>query len=422
MKSELIYPYSLGLYLAVNAIPDSYLVMDGPTCCFYRADFIQGNHDAGSDLMNCSGMHRVLNTCADVNNIVLDRSGAVRTILVNLQANPLCKCVFVAALPMSYLTGVGYEGIIDEVSIGGGPPIHLMPQRSLQADWLAGYADALEALARNLDLSGAKPVPGKVGIVGYFMDRGEEDHLANLRELRRLLEGLALETAPVWLSGEPCDALKEIKDASVIVSLPHARRAARTIAEKTGAVLIETGLPFGLKGTTDWLQAVAAATGREKQAEAFIAEELGRAAEKIEWLLPNGFIGRRFLPIIDPHLVAGFLDLIGELGGEVPRTYATAEADDLPPDVRRLDLSGLGEDLQSLHQEQEIDLALCNAFFLGVFMHLGIGFLEFGFPSHTEHCLHDRPHLGYRGALSLIERMYNRMQLFRLLGSVDAGG
>jgi nitrogenase molybdenum-iron protein alpha/beta subunit len=247
------------------------------------------------------------------------------------------------------------------------------------------------------------------------MDRGEEDHLANLRELRRMLEALSLETAPIWLSGMPYDTLGEIRDAGVIVSLPHARQAARAIADQTGARLVEAGLPFGLKGTTDWLRVVAAATGKEEQAEAFIAEELGGAARKIEWLLPSGFVGRRFLPVIDPHLISGFLDLIGELGGEVPRAYTTGEAEGLPPDVRRLDLSRLGDDLQALHREQELDLALCNAFLLGVFQHLGIGFLEFGFPSHTEHCLHSRPFLGYQGCLSLVERMYNRMQLFRLL-------
>ncbi len=415
MRSELVYPYSLGLYLAVNSIPDSYLVMDGPTCCFYRTDFIQGNHDSTSTLLNCSGMHRVLNTCADVNNIILDRSEVMRGILTNLRSNPLCKCIFVAALPVSYLTGVQYDGIIRKVKDGNRAPILLIPHRSLQADWLAGYADALQVIAQELDIPSGDLRHDRVGIVGYFMDRGEQDHLANVRELRRLLAALSLETAPVWLSGQSFEKLKEIGDAGVVISLPHARKAARTIAEKTGARLLETALPFGLKGTTDWLRAVAAVTGKQAQAETFIAAELGQAARKIEWLLPNGFIGRRFLPVIDPHFIAGFLDLIGELGGEVPRVYTTGESDSLPPDVRRLDLGTLGEDLRALHREQEVDLSLCNAFLLGVFNHLGIPFLEFGFPSHTEHCLHDRPFLGYQGALSLIERMYNRMQLFRLL-------
>jgi nitrogenase molybdenum-iron protein alpha/beta subunit len=421
MKSEIVYPYSLGIYLVVNSIPDSYLVMDGPTCCFYRADFIQGNHDMSSNLLNCSGLHRVLNTCADVDNIVLDRSGAVREILENLRDNPLCKCIFTAALPMSYLTGVQYDAIIREVEDGSGAPIYLMPHRSLQSDWLAGYADSLKAIASNLDVSGGDQRPDRVGIIGYFMDRGEEDHLANIREMKRLLAALSLRTVSIWLSGEPFDALRQIRDAGVIIALPHGREAAQTIADRTGARLLETALPFGLEGTSNWLREVAAFTGKEAEAENFIAEELGQAARKIEWILPNGFIGRRFLPVCDPHLIGGFVDILRELGGEVTLAYATGEGSLLEEEhsgvqiVRRMDLARLDGDIQRLQREGGLDLAVCNTFFLGIFQRLGIPFLEFGFPSHTEHCLYSRPYLGYRGYLSLVEQMYNRMQLFRML-------
>ena len=56
------YTYLLGVYVAVNAIKDAYLLVEGPDCTYMKAQYIQGNHDWLSTLTSVSGFHRIANT------------------------------------------------------------------------------------------------------------------------------------------------------------------------------------------------------------------------------------------------------------------------------------------------------------------------------------------------------------------------
>jgi len=53
------FPGMLGVYLAVNAVPDLFALVDGPDCALYKAHFIHGRHDWESTLLRADGRHRV---------------------------------------------------------------------------------------------------------------------------------------------------------------------------------------------------------------------------------------------------------------------------------------------------------------------------------------------------------------------------
>jgi len=55
-------PYQLGVYLAVNAVPDACLVVDGLNCALPKADLLAGNHDLNSTLFSPLGRHRLVAT------------------------------------------------------------------------------------------------------------------------------------------------------------------------------------------------------------------------------------------------------------------------------------------------------------------------------------------------------------------------
>ena len=55
---RLAYSYMVGVYLAVNAIRDARLVVEGPDCTYMKAQYVQGNHDVLSTLTSVSGYHR----------------------------------------------------------------------------------------------------------------------------------------------------------------------------------------------------------------------------------------------------------------------------------------------------------------------------------------------------------------------------
>ena len=263
-------PYTVGVYLAVNAIPDAYVVVDGPDCLFFKAEFVHGTHDLHSTLLDAQSRHRVIHTVADTNKVVVDREAEIEALLNRVASQPDAGAVFVTALPMTAITGSQYDRLARAVRVQTGKPVLEVPARSLQADWLDGYERVLAALAEGLDL--APPgEPDEVAVVGLLLDRTEADHLANVREVTRLLEqGLGLRVASVWPSNRPVENLAAAGRARTVVSLPYARRAARVLAPRIGANLVEADLLLGVRVSDEFVRAVGRATGLEGVADGFI--------------------------------------------------------------------------------------------------------------------------------------------------------
>ncbi|HNW43989.1 MAG TPA: nitrogenase component 1, partial [Elusimicrobiales bacterium] len=252
-------PYQLGIFLAANAVKDSCAVMDGLNCVMSKIDFLAGNHDAYSTLLSPDGAHRIICTMAGPLPQKENPEKPLAALLNSVAGSGRFSVVMVTGLPYLKLAGLDYEGLAAGVT--GGAPVVDVPPSSLDADWLEGYALALNALARALPPRKAAPRPRSVALAGYFPDRGEGDHAANIKELRMLLKLCGLELTCVFPSGGSFRDLSRALEAGLIVSLPYGRRAAATLAKKSGAKLVETGLPLGLRGTAAWLETVRRAAG-----------------------------------------------------------------------------------------------------------------------------------------------------------------
>jgi nitrogenase molybdenum-iron protein alpha/beta subunit len=291
-----------------------------------------------------------------------------------------------------------------------------VPGLSLEADWLRGYAETLRALAERIRLPGATPDAtrdaSKVAIIGYFLDRNEEDHLGNVRELRRLLGALGLDVVSVWLDGSPVADLARVAEAGTILSFPHGRKAAEVLAGRTGARLLPCELPFGTDATGRWLRAVGAACGREQAAETVVRDELSRCMPWLRWLVPKRFAHGRWAFAGDPALMPGLCEIATVVGARVELlvswTVHAPEWDGFPaPAVGLLH----GQGVAGLH-----DLVAARAGDIDLFIgnHQAvhdrivpeqIAYMEFGFPSLMHHAIADEPYLGYRGFNRFLNRV-----------------
>lgn len=374
-------PYLVGVYLAVNAIPDAYFLVDGMECLFSKARYIQGQHDVFSTLLDCRNENRILHTDINPVRIATNFERGIAEALRLSAAAPACGVVLCGAIPTCAIAGTDYGRIVRETAPGLGKPVFTLPMKSMSTDWLGGYEAVLQALAEGMDIGDARPKEENVAVVGYFMDRTEGDHRGNVGELERILRGLGLNPVSVWLSNRPYEDLREARHASTIISLPHAREAARTLARRLGARLIETEIPFGLSGTRRWIEQIAAVLDRRREAEDFIAGELKEVVPRLEWLVPQAFLGRRFLYVGDPRYAAPLAELIEEVGGEVLQT--------MPADFPE------GLDLVIAHSDilQRLDME--------------VPWIEWGYPSYYTHFFHDEPFLGFRGSLAFLSRMAN---------------
>lgn len=397
------FPSMLGVYLAVNAISDVYALVDGPDCSLYKAHFIHGRHDLESTLLRVDGRHRVCFTNVCSRGVVKQHDDILADAVLRLDALPDCAAVLLTALPMCSITGVDYGRVTRSLSSGLKGAAFDVPPGSLTGDWLDGYAATLAALARAVPLPSGRARPGTVAVVGHLMDRNEADRRADAGEIERLIAGLGLECVSVWLSGRPYAELGRAAEAEIVVSLPYARNAARVVAKRVGARLVEAPLPFGLPKTAAFVRALGEAAERRSQAQDFIARELSRLLPRFRWIFPHLFLGRRIAFAGDPHLLAGFLDIAEDAGFTVPSAVLTARR------AHGGEVEGLRVEheptlgdahFQRLADEAEL-LVSCHR----DAMQPSIPVMEMGFPSDRHHAFFERPTLGFEGFAGFVDRL-----------------
>ena len=409
----------IGAYAAIGAIRDAYVLVDAPDCAHLKAQFIHGNHDWMSTLVSISGYHRIANTALHCWKVIDKRDEQIVETLRRMGAFEGSGLVFMTSMPMATITGIDYDRLCMLAADASGTDTYHIIDKAIDGDWMDGYAEVLYTLARRMAIRpehrDAEKDPRKVAIVGNLMDRNEEDHQGNLRELRRLAEGVGLEVSTIWLGGETWAEMKEgIRTAGTILSFPYGRRAATVLGRRLNVPVVECRLPFGLPATIAWLQQLGTTFGLEDAAEVLVAREMRRIAPRLEFVVPFQFLHRRLVFVGDPYLAGGFLDIAEDLGCRVPFLTITA----IPRNARKMKekpgpeteilidprVRGFHRRYQPAAMSSDLVVS-CN-----VSMQSEEGYLEFGFPCYERHALYDRPFLGFRGFMALIDDMARELR------------
>lgn len=410
--------YLTGVYLAVNAIQDAFLLVEGPDCAYMKSQYVQGNHDWLSTLTSVSGFHRLSTTALHPAQMSDSREEPLRETMMRVASGPDTGGLLISSMPMAAITGADYERLCRDVNRETGRPVVHVQGLSLSGDWLDGYYETLKSLARQLALPEAEKGERKVAVVGYLFDRNEEDHHANVRELERMCTALDLELVSVWLSGQRFAELDKVAEAGTILSLPYGRRAARLVARRTGAELIELPLPFGLTATEQWMRTLGERFDRAEAAEAFIAANMQDIAPRLEWVIPFSFQGRSFGYVGDPHLLPGLKDTAELLGAALRLSIVTNNpshgrkiegADQLHKHIVSPTLRKFMRHLLTHIEEERLDVLVTN----NMSMNLPLpdtAMIEFGFPALFQHALFERPFLGFRGFMAFVDTLANAVR------------
>lgn len=275
-----------------------------------------------------------------------------------------------------------------------------------QGDWLEGYAAALAALADVVPLAAGPVRSDVVAVVGMRVDRREGDREGDLAEVARFLDALGLVACPPWPSPAGVEGISLMARAGTLVATPYGREAARRLAKRTGANVVETGLPVGLAGTSAWVRRVSDSTGTRDAAEAFLAAELDWAAPRLEWVVPHMLLHRRLCLGGDGPWLAAWAEAFGEVGCRVVGALVTAGA--LPEEC------GLPL-VDVVPGPDEADLVVGDHACVEAAREVGTPALERGYPNLGEHVVTARPTLGISGFLGEVEAVVNRLSLESVL-------
>ncbi|MDF1564792.1 MAG: nitrogenase component 1 [Deltaproteobacteria bacterium] len=432
-SQPVVQSYMIGIFLGVNAIEDTYLLVEGPDCIHMKTQYVQGNHDWLSTLTSVSGYHRVANTALHPVEMTASRERELSEFLQRMAARDHVDGLLFTSMPMAFITGADYDRLCSEVGEATGKTIVPIAGKSLSGDFLDGYAEVLQGLAKALPLEGGEPDPKKVALIGNLFDRNEGDNRGNVRHLRELIEGLGVEVTSIWLEGRRFHELSAVKDAGVVVSLPYGRRAAKRVARRTGAKLVESPLPFGLEATEQMLRLIAETTGTEDRLPSVLDRGLAEVIPSLEWIQPFMLQGRKVGFVGDPHLAEAMHQALKVVGAELVVAVIT----NYPHHARKLaEKLGSGVELivgprqmamsRQLSEAMNrlgVDLLVANS--EGANVGPEIASVELGFPSIYTHALYDRPFLGFQGFLAFVDSWTNatrRNELYRHHAKYMKGG
>ena len=422
LTTRLNYPYLMGVYLAVNATADAFILVDGPNCVTYKAEHIHGKHDWSSTLLDCRGVHRIVLSGASRDTVSLAREDEIEQLLDGMAKREEGGVVILCALTMCGMISVDYQRVLKLVNERWSKTAFEVPTDTLVHDWLDGYDHLMKGYATHVPLRsrGVERRPDRVAVVGHMMHRNEGDCRGDTAELVRMLEGIGLEVASVWLDGGTWADLSRAESAGTVLSLPYGRTAARTLAERLDADVLEVGLPIGLEGTARWLRHIAGELGTRTLAERFIDRELRAAVPQLQWVIPESFLNRRAALVADPHLLTGLLEFSRELGLRPANALALGRDGHVTDALRAQAPPSFHvqaherEWLSAMEATGEVDLVITNNLGWQV---IGDAFgpvIEFGFPSYFTHALRERPVLGFRGAVQQAERMADTLLADRM--------
>ncbi len=416
------YPRVLGAYLAVNAVPDTWMMVDSADCATLRAEIVQDNHDWLGTLITESGHYRIASSGVCPHTIVLDRRDVLAE-QFSVVAREGGQFLFVYPAPVTALVGIDYRSILAGVDIPEETIALVVDPVDSVGNWVAGYSHMMALMAQHLPLpERTRPDPGTVALVGYLWDRNEADHEASVAELKGLLAGLGLTTTAVWFSGEPCEQLQRVAQAQTILSLPYGRDAARILAARTGARLVEVSLPVGLEGSVAWVESLAQALSLGRPSLIAMQEAARRSYLRASKAVMRHIANRTFAIATEATLAAGLAEMVQEMGGDVALLATAGEPlqDGVAKGAVLLENGTMAQVTRALEGVAETAdgwpvLLGCErgiaAAPAGRYAVVPIGFQGGGI-----HHLYPTPFLGFGGALSLLDRIGNAIALKELGG------
>jgi nitrogenase molybdenum-iron protein alpha/beta subunit len=286
------------------------------------------------------------------------------------------------------------------------------------ADWLAGYEKILFELAQEIPLKKKVLKPKTVAIVGNFAVGNYGEQAGNIIELRRLLKAMSLELISIWLGSGKFNELQKIQAAEVIISMPYGRAAARAIAKRTGAKLIETDIPFGINNTIIWLKKIGQGMGIAKRAEKVIAIELRRTIPILEWVVSKYIENNIYSIVTDKYMAIAMLEAFREIGAELSSIFILNSAAEHIGKIKEYkDITILNVPFWQSMGKADFNKAniIVGNDYVKKYLKRKM-FIDFGYPASSCRQYLPLPFLGFKGFIEFLNRITNAVSSGLVVG------
>ena len=233
-----------------DAIPGSFMLINGPLWCYFYAMKYVEDYDA-------SALRRFHCTQPEGNALVYGTEKDLLAGLDFVKANFTPERVFLLNNCSVSLVGDDIAGIAAKAELPF--PVYAADCGGIAGDFAEGYEIALlrviEEVKRNAKAKRDLASPS-VNVLGlsptYF--RGEED----IKEIRRILETAGYRINAIPGGGSAWSEIMQLPQADLNLVLRDelALKAAKELQAEFGTPYLSVGMPYGIQGTLRWLDTI----------------------------------------------------------------------------------------------------------------------------------------------------------------------
>lgn len=298
-----------GISVAVHAIPDAFMLMHTGVGCKYKAAAQIGPHDWAEHPNRREAWTQVGEL-----QLIKGSSARIAPFARSWYRRRRPDFMVVVSAYFIELTGEDCRDVVKTLDETMPCDTTMITTAAPNGGFFEGYAEVVGEVLERIDWT-HKPSRSKAAsVVGYFFDRYEADHQANLEQLRELMAAAGVECGPVLLSGEPYKTLHEAKDCEHMVLLPYLGKRARKVRRTTGRKPIALDLPIGLGGTSRFVRELGAATGASStEIEAWITASEAAVRPRLN-LVSDNLRNMRMAVFAEAPYAAGLVAMLIELG------------------------------------------------------------------------------------------------------------
>ena len=297
--------------------------------------------------------------------------------------------------------------------------VQIIPLQSagLKGNHVDGFNEVLLKLLERFAKTPEKRIPYSVNLLGIVQD--EITTRGDVAEVRRMLEGIGIQTLGTFLLDTDTDQISRASETSLNLALheEYGLEAAQYLEKTYGMPYLCIFPPFGFEGTKEWLLEVADYFGRAEEAQRFVEGEERRIYPRIVQA-DQYLTGRRMAVYADPTMATGITRLAAEMGmtpvltgfsveneGCFKRLLEINERYELSPQVLQddnINFKFLARDLRphvifgtGLHYELSVEV--------GAYLY------SINYPTSQRLRVFDIPIMGYQGLLYTVQQIGDEM-------------
>ena len=369
-----------GAFRACSGIKDAVTLTHVPVGCNWGAAMFKTTSNQPDIRQACTVMHE--------REIVFGGEEALREALVRADKLYNTPLLAVVAGDAPAIIGDDVEAVIDSVALN--KEVVWMDAAGFKGTMREGYEEALVHLARLMEERNV--IKNSVNLIGFCPDDFKVD--ADIKEITRLLNSAGVQVNCV-ISNCSFDELVNAPAAELNVVMGQGIELANYMKKAFGVPYLEVGYPYGLEGTTDFINAIC-----EHLHVGVKEKELDSDLEPFKriYLYLHELYGTPVSVIGDFHAepIAHFLD--SELGFDI-EVLARLEDDYFifEQDVR----------------DSNTTILFGSSFERNIADELRIPLVRFTYPVFDHVCVYeDAPYAGFRGAVCLTETILNAVMGF----------